>query len=414
MTYGGPTCRHREFCALCASRELERVLRLAPTPPGNALSRAAGAVQACYPLDLARCRACGHVQLLDIVNRIEILGRPAAADQTSPQRVARAEGFARALASRLALPRESLIVDIGSNDGTFLKVFEDLGMRVQGIEPAVNLAGDAIRGGITTHPGLFSPAIAERIEDSRGRAALVVAHQALAEAEDPFAVLEGVRILLRRDGVFAFSVDALAAIVEQGRIDRIDHRSLSYHTIAPLKRFLAACDMELFAVQRVGGHLDGLAQRLGGRHAADGSVERSAIAEADAGLEDGSALAPFAARVAHLIATLGAAVIEARKSQARIAAIGAGCGATTWLGQLGDAAAAIRFLADDAAERQNQLSPVLDRPIRPFADLLREGPDLILIFDPDEAEAVRSRLSPLIQAGTQVITPGGAVAAGAL
>ncbi|MCU0839304.1 MAG: class I SAM-dependent methyltransferase [Rhodospirillales bacterium] len=390
------------------------MLRLAPTPPGNALLRETGSLQACYPLDLARCRACGHIQLLDIVNRIDVLGRPAAADQASPQRMATAEGFARALARRLALPRESLVVDIGSNDGTFLKVFEDSGMRVQGIEAAVNVAGDAIRGGIATHPGLFSPAIAERIEDSRGRAALVVAHQALAEAEDPFAVLEGVRILLRRDGVFAFSVDALAAVVERGRVDRIDHRSLSYHTVAPLKRFLAACDLELFAVQRVGDRLNGLAQRLGGRHAADGSVEHSIAAEADAGLEDGGAFPPFAARVAHLIAVTSAKVVAARNADARIAAVGAGCGATTWLGQLGAAAAAISFLADDAAERQNHFSPAFDLPIRPLADLMSERPDLILIFDPDEAEGVCSRVVPLIQAGAQVITPGGGVAAGAL
>lgn len=408
-----PSCRHRERCALCGSRELATVLSLSPTPPGNARALAAGTLHTAFPLDLGRCGACGHVQLLDIVDRITVLGRPAAADRVSLQRSATAQALARALAERLRPAHDQLIIDVGSNDGTFLKVFDDLGMRVQGIEPAANLAGEAIGGGVPTHAGLFSPAIADRIEEMRGRAAIVIGHQAFAEAEDPFAFMEGVRTLLRRDGVFAFSVEALDAIIAGGRIDRIHHRALSYHTVAPLKRFLAACDLDLFAAARVGARLDGLAQRLGGTHAADGSVEALIAIEAAAGFGDGSALAAFAARVPHLVAMTAAELARARDAGARIVAVGAGCGAATWLGQLSEAAAALAFLADGAPERQGRFSPVLDLPIRPLDDLAAAHPDLVLILDPDQEAEVHARLAAAAQGGVRIVKPSALAAAGA-
>lgn len=406
-----PACRVRDRCALCADDGLEMVLRLAPSPAGNALASTVDGTPPTFPLELMRCRACGHVQLSVTLDRLAVLGRPDAGDGASPRRTAIAQALAHSLAERVQPAQGALVVDIGSGDGTFLKVFEERGQRVQGVEPAVNLAGEAIRASVPTHPGLFSPAIADRIEETRGRAALIVAHQAFAEADDPRAFLEGVRLLLRREGVFAFSVHSLAAIVEDGRLDHITHRALAYHGVAPLRRCLAACDFELFAISAEGGRLDGLAQPLGGPHVADGSVERLAAREAELGLADGAAFGPFAGRLARLIAAVTAEVLGARDAGAHVAAVGAGCGATTWLSQLGETVAtAIDFLADDLPERQGRFSPAFARPIGPLDWLALRRPDLVLLFDPDEEAALRRRLAPLLGDGVRLISLGGPAA----
>ncbi len=277
MALTAEPCRPLTSCRMCGAGGLRAVLTLAPTPTGDGLIAPAdaGAARPRLPLTLNRCAACGHVQLADLVDRIRILGRPVAAIGADPRRRQASEALARQLIARLSPPRDALIVGIGSNDGTILKPFDDAGCRVQGIEPAANVAGAAIAAGIPTHPGLFSPQVAEKIEEERGRAALILAGQAFAEAGDPAAWMEGVRLLLRRDGVFAFCVDGLADLIETARIDKITHRTIDYHAIAPLKRFLAASDLHLFAAERLpGGALFGLAQRFGGPHAPDASPTR--------------------------------------------------------------------------------------------------------------------------------------------
>lgn len=286
-------------CRMCGSGALHAVLTLAPPGDSRAAHADPGAEEPHLPLTLNRCAACGHVQLADLLDRIHILGRPVAAIGADPGRRQASEALARQLIARLAPPRDSLVVGIGSNDGTILKPFEDAGCRVQGIEPAVNVAGAAIAAGIPTHPGLFSPQIAEKIEEERGRAALILAGQAFAEAGDPAAWMEGVRLLLRRDGAFAFCVDGLADLIETARIDRITHRTIDYHAIAPLKRFLAASDLHLFAAERrPGGALFGLAQRFGGPHPPEASLDALIEAERAAGIAGDAALASLAARLA--------------------------------------------------------------------------------------------------------------------
>lgn len=286
-------------CRMCGAGGLRAVLTLAPPGDSLAATTESSADQPGVPLILNRCSACGHVQLAELVDRIRILGQPVPAIGADPRLRQASEAQARQLIARLSPARDALIVGIGSNDGTILKPFEDAGCRVQGIEPAANVAGAAIAAGVPTHPGLFSPAIAEKIEEERGRAALIFSGQAFAEAGDPAAWMEGVRLLLRRDGVFAFCVDGLASLFENARIDRITHRTIDYHAIAPLKRFLAASDLHLFAAERrPGGALFGLAQRFGGPHAPDAALDALILAEQAAGIADDAGFARLAARLA--------------------------------------------------------------------------------------------------------------------
>ncbi|HRK01734.1 MAG TPA: SAM-dependent methyltransferase, partial [Oligoflexia bacterium] len=63
-------CHRRIDCRLCGSKTLTQVLKLAPTPPANALvtKEQLGESEERFPLDVFICDACSHVQLLDVVN----------------------------------------------------------------------------------------------------------------------------------------------------------------------------------------------------------------------------------------------------------------------------------------------------------------------------------------------------------
>ncbi len=63
-------CVRRPDCRLCGSRELSGVLSLTPTPLANAFVKAPlpAVPDPVYPLELALCAACRHVQLRDVVD----------------------------------------------------------------------------------------------------------------------------------------------------------------------------------------------------------------------------------------------------------------------------------------------------------------------------------------------------------
>ena len=132
----------RHGCRLCNSTELEEVFSLRPTPPANAyITREALAVhEEKFPLDLFFCQSCAHLQILDVVDP-EILFRDYVyVSGTSPVFVKHFKNYAESVSHRIGnLPQKS-VLEIGSNDGTLLRFFKELGFSVLGVDPAKNIA----------------------------------------------------------------------------------------------------------------------------------------------------------------------------------------------------------------------------------------------------------------------------------
>ena len=115
-------CRRRDDCRLCGGRKLARAFALAPTPPANAFvpASALDAPQACFPLDVFFCEGCGHVQLLDVIDPRVLFENYVYVSGTSPVFVRHFEDYARVVLERFRPAPGSLVLDIGSNDGTLL------------------------------------------------------------------------------------------------------------------------------------------------------------------------------------------------------------------------------------------------------------------------------------------------------
>src|SRR5207249_606305 len=111
---------------------------------------------------------------------------------TSPVFVAHFKAYAEDAVPSLGLKAGSLVVDIGSNDGTLLRFFKTAGMRVLGVDPAKNIAAEATRSGIETIPAFFDLNLARRIKKEHGAAKLITANNVFAHADDLSGMLAAV------------------------------------------------------------------------------------------------------------------------------------------------------------------------------------------------------------------------------
>src|SRR5882724_13489727 len=153
-------------CRLCGSTSLELVLPIQPSAIGDAFvsKEHLQEKQDVYPLDCYLCLDCGHLQNLDVVDP-EILFRDYTyRTSVSLGLVEHFRKYARSVVSDLAIPKDSLVVEIGSNDGSLLKAFKSEGMRVQGIDPAREIANTATKEGVPTIPDFFTSKIAAQIK----------------------------------------------------------------------------------------------------------------------------------------------------------------------------------------------------------------------------------------------------------
>lgn len=412
MNDGTMTTDHfrRKTCRLCDSRKLEKVLALAPTPPANAFvsEDGRGAEQKVFPLDVYMCLDCAHVQLLDVVDPAILFENYVYVSGTSPVFIRHFQEYAAAVRTRFQPPDGSLVVDIGSNDGTLLGFFKEAGHAVLGIDPAKKIAAQATADGIETWATFFSPELAAQIVGERGPAAVVTANNVFAHADDLAGIVDGIRNLLATDGVFVFEVSYLADVFEKTLFDTIYHEHLAYHTVKPLIPFFRAHGMELIAAERVGSHggsLRGIAQPAGGPHKLDSSVAELVAREEGMGLDRPESFAAFSARIDAVKTELTALLNRLKAEGKSIAGFGAPAKATTLMYHFGIGPEVIDFIADDSPWKQGLFSPGRHIPVVPSAEIYDRRPDYLVMLAWNFAKPIMEKHTVFRESGGKFIVP---------
>ena len=403
-------CHRRTTCRLCGGQHLSEVLSLEPTPPANAFVSAEqlSAPQPTFPLDVFFCENCHHVQLLDVVDPAVLFENYVYVSGTSPLFVKHFEDYAAFVIDTYAPSPESLVFDIGSNDGTLLQAFKRAGHKVLGVDPAKEIAAAATAAGIDTISGFFSHTMAETIRSDHGRAAVITANNVFAHIDDLGGVLDGVRSLLDDDGVFVFEVSYLVDVFEHTLFDTIYHEHLAYHTVAPLVTFMAAHGMELIGATRVsshGGSLRGVAQKAGGGKTVSRSVAELIDLEHKMGLDKAETYRDFGVRIDVLKAELSTLLREKKAEGRTIAAFGAPAKATTLMYHFDIGADLIDFIVDDSPLKQGLYSPGMHIPVVPSSMIDERKPDDIVILAWNFAGPIMEKNKAFTESGGQFIVP---------
>lgn len=247
----------RKSCRLCNSEALDRCLDLPDTPLANEFVRqeSRNIPQDLFPLFISKCRECGHVQLPVVVNPSRLFGGYVYVSGTSKSFVDHLQLYAARSINANNIEQGSLVVEIGSNDGTALQAYAAEGMRVIGVDPAVEIAKAATARGIPTVCSFFNRDLATTISSEHGKASIVLANNVFAHADDLAGIVDGVlEIIEPQAGVFIFEVQYLIDMLRYGYFDMIYHEHLSYHSIGPISRFLSSKGLFIRGVEFISTH----------------------------------------------------------------------------------------------------------------------------------------------------------------
>lgn len=376
--------KRRATCRLCDSRDLELVVPITPTPVADAYvgQDQLGVRQECYPLDMYLCRACGHVQLLDVVDPSVLFGHYSYFSGNSAGLVKHFEEYAEGVLRKNAPQPGSLVVDVGSNDGTFLQCFKRRGYRVLGIDPAANVARFACEQGVETLPEFLNADLARRIRKDYGPAAIVSANNVFAHTDDMAGMADSIRAMMADDGLFVFEVSYLLDVVDKMLLGTIFHEHVCYHTVGAMQAFLRRHDMELIDVERVsiqGGSLIGTAQVRGGGRPVRGSVGELLRIEEERRIADPATLRRFSADLNRVRDEVRGLLHDLHGRGHTIAGFGAARGGTLLLYHF-DLGGILRFIVDDSPDKQGLYSPGHHIPVLPTSALYERKPDYAFIL----------------------------------
>lgn len=402
-------CIRRTTCRLCGSDNLQLVLQLAVTPVGDAYVTVdrLEEEQKTYPNDLFLCLDCSHAQLLDVIDPDILYGNFTYTTGISLGLAEHFEQYSCDVAARCHLPQQSLVIDIGSNDGTLLGYFKGQGHQVLGVDPARRIAESATARGIETLPAYFTAELARRIREQRGPAALITTNNTFANIDDLGDMMEGVRELLAPDGVLVMETGYVVEQVINGVFDNIYHEHISYFALTPLLKFFPKHGFKIFDVQTVetkGGSIRCYIQLDRGVRPESASLQRIAEDEKAKGFTGPAPYLELAGKIADAGRKLKVFLDEIKSGGASIAGFGASVGVTTLLYEFG-LESYVDFLVDDNPLKHNTYSPGHHIPVYSPEALGKLKPDYLLILPWRYAAPIMARHRSYAEQGGRFICP---------
>jgi hypothetical protein len=394
-------------CRVCAAPDVDLVLDLGRVPLANQYRTTPNESEKTYPLSVSWCRACGIVQLDELVDATTLFGRYLYTPSASSIWLEHCDELAEWLWRRLDRRRDAFVVEPASNDGCLLRSVGRHVSRVLGVEPAANIAEVARSAGVPTETTFFTEASAGRLREMYGPADAIVATNVLAHVPDMIDFLKGARALLARDGFVAIEAPYLGDLIRLNAFDTIYHEHVSYLSVTALRTVFDRAGMTLVAVEPTPVHGGSIrftgSPNLGMR--AQPSVADYLDMERRNGYLDGSVFHGFADRVEDVKREFRRLVRLASAEGLLVGAYGATAKGNTLLCSTGIGVTDIQYIVDRNSLKQGMFAPGSGIPIVSREHFLANPIDILVVLAWNILDEVEAQEREFIARGGRLLVP---------
>lgn len=398
-------CRH------CHAELTLPLIDLGSSPPSNSyLTQAAlSAPETWYPLRVATCTRCWLVQTEDFARRDEFFSEDYAYFSSfSDSWLKHAEAYVAAMAERFGLGRDSLVVEVASNDGYLLQYVRARGIPALGVEPTHSTAEAARAKGIEVVEEFFGGELATRLVGEGRAADLTAANNVLAHVPDPNDFARGFATVLKPTGVATFEFPHLLSLIAEAQFDTIYHEHYSYLSLTAVQRIFAANGLAVFDVERLsthGGSLRVFAQRSDTGPQPVGERVAAMLAEEQAvGVETPSYYGALQGQAETIAADLVAFLTQVRAEGKTVAGYGAAAKGNTLMNFAGVRPHLVGFVVDRNPAKQGKFLPGSRIPVVSEDRLKADKPDYVLILPWNLKDEVMAQLAYIRDWGGRFVT----------
>jgi len=404
-TAGSKTCR---FCGACLERTFVDLgmSPLCETYPSAAdLNRG----EVYYPLHVYVCEQCWLVQLEEYECAENIFSDYAYFASFSDSWLRHCEKYCNEMQARLGLDAQSFVVEVASNDGYLLQYLVRQGIPVLGIEPAANVAKAAVEKGVATLVRFFGAELARELAAEGRTADLVTGNNVLAQVPDLNDFVEGLKILLKPEGVVTLEFPHLLRLIEHNEFDTIYHEHFSYFSLISTVTILERHGLRIFDVEELKSHGGSLrvfaCHAKAETHPLQANVVHVVDEEEQAGLRSIDGYKKFARQVQQTKLALLEFLLHAAREGKSVAGYGAPGKSATLLHYCGIGKDLIEYTVDRSPYKQGRFLPGTHIPIH-HPDRIRETkPDYVVILPWNLQNEIMNQLQYIREWGGQFIIP---------
>jgi hypothetical protein len=225
-------------CRTCDKPNIIAIHQFKSTPYGDSYadSKITATRLNCNPLILGRCQNCHLLQLLHTTDLDSQYREYLYFTRVTHKLKEFYENISSNLSNKLALSQVDFVLDLGSNDGTFLSCFKHDNSRLLGVDPSRPACEEALSAGIEVLNDYFDSDLASFIKEKHGAPKLITCNYTIANVPDLNDFFAGLKILTSLETqvniITGYHIDQF----QVGMFDYIGHDHLTYLTLQDFQK----------------------------------------------------------------------------------------------------------------------------------------------------------------------------------
>ena len=349
-----------------------------------------------FPMKVGFCGNCNMVQLVEQPDREKMFHENYAFfSSTSNYMKGHFKLFANSVSELQDLNENSFVVEVGCNDGILLENFIIDNIPCLGVEPSENVAQVAMEKGIEVITQFFDRPLAEHILQSHQKADAILSANVMCHIPYIHSIYDGVKTLLKEDGVFIFEDPYLGEIIEKTSFDQIYDEHVFLFSALSVNYLANMHDLELVNVEPQITH--GGSMRYTIAHKGVKTVSQNVInlikKEKKLGLDKKQSYLSFTDNVNKIKNDLINLLTKLKNDGKKVVAYGATSKSTTVTNYFGITPDLVECIYDTTPIKQNKLSPGAHIPVLPYDQFRESNPDYVLLFAWNHATEIMKKES---------------------
>jgi len=245
-------------CKNCKSKKLKKIIFLNKQPISSVYLKKPNYKLKKYSLDLYECEKCRLVQFSKLSPLEEMYGETYGyRTSLSPLMINHMKNKFKKIIEKKITKKNSSILDIGSNDGTFLNFFANKKYKnLYGIDPSSEKFKKYYNKKINLITNYFSKKKIEGfIKNKNKKFDLITSYAMFYDIEDPNSFCRDINDLLTKKGMWILEMSYFPLLLKNLTYDQICHEHVTYYTLTTFEKIIKKNNLKIldFSFNEING-----------------------------------------------------------------------------------------------------------------------------------------------------------------
>ena len=296
------------------------------------------------------------------------------------------------------------ILEIGSNDGSFIKNFSK--KKVIGIEPCSNIERITKKKGFNTYPLYWNLKTAKKLLKKEGKVDLIYSANTISHIEDLDQVFKSINILLNDNGTLIVEDPSLLECLKKNTYDQFYNEHIYVFSLLGIENILKKHNFEIFHVQNLeihGGSNRYFIKKKINKGQIFSSVNKQRKKELNYGIQKITTYKKFAKRVKLSKEKLKRIFLKITSKDKKIIGYGVTAKSTTILNYCKIGKRLISYFIDTTKDKQNKYTPGTKIPILKYLGFIEKDVDFVFLGAWNFQEEIFNKEKKFIKRGGKFI-----------